>query len=94
MTLAKDKPEVFDGPKMLEAKYGHINKGKTEQAEPRTFFRENKSAEDIIKLANETNFKRFTDSRDFQLGLFSQELDVGVGCGDSCEIGADDSKAN
>ncbi len=90
MTVAKQSPDAFDFPGEMERKYGVLTKGKEEQEEPRVFFRGNLSAQDIVKMAFTENFEPWEDGKFTQLELFSQVLDVGGGCGDSCEIGADE----
>jgi hypothetical protein len=47
--------------------------------QPRTFFRENRSAQEP--------FEPFSDDKFIP---YNADLDVGGGCGDSCEIGADE----
>lgn len=92
LTLAKDNPEIFVFPAKLEANYGHINNGDQEQPQDRVFFRKRLSANDIVSLANTKSFKPWKDEPD-QPSLFDEEfdadLDVGGGCGDSCEIETD-----
>ena len=90
MTVAKADPTVFDNPAKYEKQFGHINNGKTVQTEPRVHYRERRSAQDIVTLSQTTEFREYRDSNSFQPGLFSQDLDIGGGCGESCEIGADD----
>ena len=90
MTLAKDDPSIFDFPGHMERKYGMVNNSRDEQIEPRVFFRGHRSAQDILKLAQTENFKPYTDAELQQQQLFDPDLDVGSGCGESCEIGADE----
>ena len=90
MTLAQDDPAIFDFPGNMERKYGMVNNGKTEQTEPRVFFRGRKSAQDILKLSQTEEFERYVDAEYHQRELFDPDLDVGGGCGESCEIGADE----
>ena len=67
-----------------------VNNSRDEQIEPRVFFRGHRSAQDILKLAQTENFKPYTDAELQQQQLFDPDLDVGSGCGESCEIGADE----
>ena len=90
MTLAQDDPAIFDLPGNMERTYGMVNNGKTEQTEPRVFFRGRKSAQDILKLSQTEEFERYVDAEYHQRELFDPDLDVGGGCGESCEIGADE----
>ena len=90
MTVAKTNPDAFDLPGELERRYGTINNGDQEQPDPRVFFRNRMSAQDIIKKAYTTKFQPYEDDKFEQQELFNDLLDVGQGCGDSCEIGADE----
>lgn len=90
MTIAKEDPSVMDFPARMEARYGHINKGKGKLDKPRTFFRENRSAKDILHLAKTEDFEPYEDDKFDQMELFNEILDVGSACGDSCEIGTDE----
>lgn len=91
MTVAKAEPQAFDLPGELERKYGMLNKGDGEQPEPRVHYRGRLSAQDIVKMAFTEDFEPHTDKYEPQLSLFHQlpALDIGSGCGDSCEAGHD-----
>jgi hypothetical protein len=91
LTLAKDSPEVFDFPKRMEAQYGHTDVAGTGGGKHRTFFRGNLSACDLIQLANTTQFDPYVPKQTETMfdPSFDPNLDVGGGCGESCEIGAD-----
>jgi hypothetical protein len=91
MTVAKHSPEAFAFAERMEKKYGHIHKGKTSQLEKRVFFRGKKSATDIVREAQQSNFVEYQDDDFAQQLLFDEELDIGSGCGDSCEPFADDT---
>ncbi len=88
LTIAKETPEAFDFMDRMEKTYalagGERRDGQPRQ--PRTFFRENRSAQDILRMAQEP-FEPFSDDKFIP---FNADLDVGGGCGDSCEIGADE----
>tara|TARA_R110002110_G_scaffold261571_1_gene477433 strand:+ start:251 stop:1153 length:903 start_codon:yes stop_codon:yes gene_type:complete len=88
MTLAKEDPSIFDFPDRMEKKHGHINKGKFTGRN--VFFRENRSAQDILRLAKTETFTPYEDDTFDQAEMFSPEWDTGSGCGESCEIGADE----
>ena len=90
MTVAKEDPSVFDFPGRMERKYGMVNKGSSEMLEPRTFFRTRESAQDIVKDAFTQEFRPYEDEIFNQMALFDEELDSGSGCGESCEVGADE----
>lgn len=101
LTVAKHNPEFFDFPKRMEEQYGDV-KPKRMADEPywsdkrRTFFRKERSATEIVDLASKGEFTEYRDKTE-QLVLpfwddsWDEELDVGGACGDSCEIGADES---
>ena len=88
LTIAKETPEAFDFMGRMEKTYALAGgERKDGQArEPRTFFRENRSVQDILRMAQEP-FEPFSDDKFIP---FNADLDVGGGCGESCEIGADE----
>lgn len=92
LTLAQEDPSIFDFPKKCEEKYGHLfSHKKAADENGRTWwFRLHRSVKDILREAKEGNFKPYTDDL-FRLGHsdFDEDLDVGGGCGESCEIGTD-----
>lgn len=83
-TLITEDPSRYDTPKMLERDYalhGHNVYGT-----PRKIFRENKTVKDLITGAQEP-FEPFHDeNRVYDDPL----LDVGGGCGESCEVWSDE----
>lgn len=81
MTLAIEAPESFDFPAHLERTYA--TRGAKDGSE-RRMFRGNKTTADIFAEAAR-GFRPYSEV----LPLFDGILDVGGGCGDSCEIGAD-----
>lgn len=89
MTRAQEDESVFDWWAEMEEKYGHITRGKS-QSENRVFFRDKKSAKDIVKMSKEENFKPYVDEKYDDPDMFDRWWDVGSGCGESCEIGADE----
>jgi hypothetical protein len=86
-TIAKHFPEYFDDFKYFESKYREAGRGD----QKRVFFREYKTAEDILSLAeNFPEHKEFKDTMpELQLDIFGHidPIDVaGGGCGNSsCE---------
>lgn len=89
MTRAKEDPSVFAWWGHMERKYGMVSKGEPNK-EPRVFFRGNRSAQDIITLAQTEDFEPYEDEKYDNPELFDKWWDVGAGCGESCEIGADE----
>lgn len=81
LTLAKENPEVFDFPARMEAKYPHAGAG----VGRRVFFRENRSAMDLLALSREP-FEPFREGAI----QYSLPIDASNGCAESCEIYADD----
>jgi hypothetical protein len=88
-TVARHTPEVFDFPGRMEREYGHIHKGDGAQEKRRVFFRKHMSAKQIVQIGQSGDFLEYKDAEFVQPGLFDDHWDVGGGCGDSCEIGAD-----
>jgi PP-loop superfamily ATP-utilizing enzyme len=85
MTIAEVDPGSFEWVSRMEAKYHDAGPGDMDR--PRRFFRGNRTAEDIIELAREP-FKPYRPETEFQIEM--DMLDLGGGCGDSCEVFADD----
>lgn len=84
VTIAKENPEHFEFPKVMEMKYGNyipkhrkemILINKKEIPQNITFFRNYKSARDILKESKTENFEIKDDSREYnyQAGLFDNE---------------------
>ena len=96
MTLAQEDESVFDFPKRMEDKYGHIlseNHKMAGSQNGRFIFRNHLKTEDIIELSKTMDFEPYEDID--QMQMFSEAsydvfLDTGSACGESCEIGADD----
>ena len=79
LRLIKETPEIYDVPRYFEENYPHA--GHNDGERKRVFFRENRSTDDLFKLAEELAFE---EGR--QLGL---DYDLDAGCGESCEPFAD-----
>ena len=90
MTVANADRSAFDFPRDMEKLYGDINRGDQPQPEPRVFFRGNQSTEDVLHDAITQQFRPYKDDQFEQGMLFDNDLDIGSGCGESCEIGADE----
>lgn len=87
LTIAKHYPRFFDFPWRME-EFFSLNGGPRRDGAPRQrrfFFRGDRSTEDILASAQQ-DFEEFTDNGFIE---FDPDLDVGSGCGESCEIGAD-----
>lgn len=83
LTIAKDHSEAFAWNERMEAQYSGCGAGEG----LRRFFRGNRSTKEILERSR-MPFEPFVDGRFID---WDPELDVGGGCGDSCEVGADDS---
>ena len=90
MTVAKEDPRAFDFPGEMERRYGWKNNGSLEIVNPRVFFRGELSAQHIVAMAHSEDFVPWTDKKMEQMEFFHPLYDTGGGCGDSCEIGAND----
>ena len=88
LTLAKDFPEVFDFPRAMEAEFGtHKAESVAALDGRRHFFRKHMSVDDIFARAQQP-FVPYRDKRE-QLSLiplYDPDLDIGSGCGESCEV--------
>lgn len=88
MTVAAVDPSQFDFPDRMERDYGGIDVAGTGGGKARVFFRGNRTARDILAASITEDFVPYEDS--LIESVFDETLDVGGGCGDSCEVGADD----
>lgn len=87
LTIAKHDPASFDFFHRLESIYGFAGGERRDKKEKerRVFFRKNRTAQDILDLSRQP-FDEFADGKFIP---FDDDLDMGSGCGESCEIGAD-----
>jgi hypothetical protein len=91
MTIAKDHPEFLEFPARMERDYATAGGNRKDGAErlPRKFFRDGRSAADLIAEAGSVDFRPFSDEHFIP---FDEKLDVGSGCGESCEVGTSDTE--
>ena len=89
-TLALEDPSVFDFPKQMEKEFGSSRPEMKNKAEDGKayFFRNHKSVDDIIEMSK-SSFVEYVDDPYTHAHDFDPLLDVGGGCGDSCDIGGD-----
>lgn len=87
LTIAKENPSAFDFMARMESLYGFAGGERRDggERERRVFFRKKRSALEILRLA-QNPFEPFVDGKFIP---FDDQMDVGGGCGESCEIGAD-----
>jgi len=83
LTLAQDRPELCDFPKHMEKTQGLS--GHNVDGTKRKFFRNNKSAEDILSLSTKP-FNRWEEDMQIDIASFDQDLDAPNGCSESCEV--------
>jgi 3'-phosphoadenosine 5'-phosphosulfate sulfotransferase (PAPS reductase)/FAD synthetase len=79
LQIMDDDITIFDFPNMLEEKYGQVGNNKIKGVltnKPRSLFRQYHTTKTLIKLFNETNYKRLN----FTFDDHEQE-----GCAESCE---------
>ena len=96
MTIAKHTPEAFEFPRRMEEVHGSVNTDRMDSSvygETRTFFRNGLSANNICELASTSDFREYKESSQGTFPFWEDswdELDIGGGCGDSCEVYADE----
>lgn len=83
LTLARECPSAFEFPMRMERLYATAGAGEKE----RTFFRENRSAADILELSKQP-FEPFDPNQPLQMPLIPIDLPSG-GCSESCETYGD-----
>lgn len=96
MAIMRDTPEAFDFPRRMETAYGKHGPEfiKTTRSKPlpedyrRVFFRKNRSVADLERLFQSLP-PDFPDPDD-AAQVFDADWDVGGGCGESCEVWADE----
>lgn len=89
MTVARRDPQAFEFPQRMEAVHGMVHNSKVPPDKPRRFFRENTSTETLLAMSQTAEFKEYEDDI-LEPVLFEWWWDLGGGCGDSCEVGADE----
>lgn len=89
LTLVQTHPEIFNFPDRMEKTYALAGGARRdgEAKRPRVFFRGNRDTTDLFLDALFTDFEPYEDGKFIP---WDSEIDVGGGCGDSCEIGADE----
>lgn len=91
MTLMSEDVSMFEFPHRMEETYGLVGPEFAKETIPgyrRTFFRGNKSTQDLHAMyANRpADFMPATDDA----AVYVEELDVGGGCSESCEVFSDE----
>lgn len=101
LTLIQENPSTYDFPRRMEREYGKV--GPEFRHDPatrksplpadyrRTFFRGNTSVDDLF-AEYERRRDNFTPSEDDAV-VYDDELDIGGGCEESCEVFADEDMA-
>lgn len=93
MTLIHHTPEVFDFPRDMERRYGLVGPEFSKIPPPddgyrRVFFRGNRSVDDLF--AEYRALPAGWQEADDEAQIFDSDWDVGGGCGESCEVWADE----
>ena len=91
MTIAKHTPNWFEFPMRMEREYSEhrVTPATASPDGTRKFFRKHLSSWDIIEMAHfGPEFEEFQDHR--QLARLT-DLDIGSACGDSCEVGTEET---
>jgi hypothetical protein len=93
-TIIGETPEVYDFPRRMEEQYGLVGpefaKGNVDGYR-RTFFRGNKSVDDLF-AEYERRKDDFLPAHD-DAAVFDPEFDVGAGCEESCEVFSDEDNS-
>lgn len=89
-TIAKENPEAFDNMHKWEKMFeNYVKDGRSNDTKPPfRFFRHGRTVKEIIDTANSIEFRPAPDDSihtDYQADIFDENLDVGFGCGESCE---------
>ena len=87
LTLAKDKPELFDFPLRMEREQGTAGAmhRRDSTAPSNVFFRGMESAKDILEQSKKP-FVPFFDNMQLQIAGFDYDMDAAGGCSESCEV--------
>ncbi len=93
-TVSIEDPKQFDFWRSIEEEY-KSHKATTASSDPATgfrrIFRKHRTVDDIFKIGKEKDFKPYRPKMKIQqMGLFN-ELDMGGGCGESCEVYTDEN---
>ena len=98
-TIIMENPEAYDFPRRMEKLYGTVGpefvRGVTDGYR-RVFFRKELSTEQLFKQYEQNKHKFVPAEDDAKVmpggSLFDEELDVGAGCEESCEVFADEDQ--
>lgn len=92
-TIAIENPERFNFFRQMELEYrDFVPEGQKERViPPNFFFRQNKTVDDIFKMAQDPNFEKAIDdskNTNYQTSILHDgtELDISNGCVESCEV--------
>lgn len=99
LTLIGETPEAYDFPRRMERLYGRVGpefaKPETPSDHSRKFFRGGRTTHDLFEMYAERGDEFIPAEDDAvvfpdQPGFFDPDLDQPGGCGESCEVFADD----
>jgi len=83
LTIARETPEAF-------APFAEMERVAAEQGRIGTFFRDHQTTADILRRARTEQFRPYSDAPPQGSLLLVDDLDLGGGCGESCEAYADE----
>lgn len=89
LTIAQEQPAFLDFPEQMEREFSQfkVTPATSSPDGRRLFFRKHKSVADLRAEAAAGGFTPFSDKHHIE---YDENLDYGVGCGESCEIGSDE----
>jgi len=95
LTIIAENPAAYDFPRRMEERYGLVGPEflrypPLPAGYKRTFFRGNKSVEDLF-AEYETKKGTFVPAHDDAI-VFDADLDMGAGCEESCEVFGEDDQ--
>jgi len=88
-TLLKESPEFFEFPERMEQAYGLVGALAEKSGKPQRFFRRRRTVADLRREASAFAGMLYTDPNWHGPSWPMPDEDLGGGCGESCEVGAD-----
>jgi PP-loop superfamily ATP-utilizing enzyme len=88
-TLLKESPEFFDFPERMEQRYEMVGSSARKSGLPQRFFRRARTVADLRREASAFAGMLYTDPNWHGPSWPMPDEDLGGGCGESCEVGAD-----
>lgn len=85
LTIAAEHPEWFDFFASMEDRYGRCGYFDDDGEGRRVFFRQHRTARQMLELAKKSGMRAFVEDSQYQHKLFGYDLDADSGCSESCE---------